>query len=131
MSEYIIENGGPVVPGKVKFGLLSNTPSVVSYTKRIHIDKLLFQDAPILALMIIHFLGDIASEGTVTLEMVAESSYIFVIALSILSAKISLLYDRPAKEVDYRTIALLIEDRLNKEVEEPLSDADKKQKDTA
>jgi hypothetical protein len=42
MSEYLIENGGPIIPGKNRYNYLERKPSVVSYSKKIAYDKMRF-----------------------------------------------------------------------------------------
>lgn len=56
MSEYMIDNGGPVVAGKKKD--LEGKPVVVveSITRPLLADKLKYQDLPMLAILVVHFL---------------------------------------------------------------------------
>ena len=110
LSEYIIDNGGPVVAGKQKD--LAHKPRVVveSITKRLLADKLKYQDLPMLAILAVHFLV-LLSAGKNADQTVALA-YIGVTLMSLMSGYTSYRWPRLNKEVDLKTVVTLVQDRL-------------------
>jgi len=62
LSEYLIENGGPVIPGKQKD--LVGQPRVIveSITSAMLIERIKFQDLPMLGILAVHFLLSMAAK---------------------------------------------------------------------
>jgi hypothetical protein len=104
LSDYIYDNGGPILAGKDK-----DRPKDFVYKemKVINIgilkDKMKFQDFPMLAIMIIQFFASFG-EGTKSIEMIVSLIQITCTFLSILSAWISLKWNRNVKGIDLNLI---------------------------
>ena len=126
MSEYMIDRGGPVVAGKKKD--LVGMPVVVveSITRPLLADKLKYQDLPMLAILVVHFLatmGSVESAG-----QTASLAYIGITLMSLASGYASYRWPREAKQVDLKSVVKAIQDRLQ-EAERRREDAKEAQAD--
>lgn len=111
LSDYIYENGGPIVAGKAK-----DLPQDYKYpvqkkvNKQILGDKMKYQDVPMLGIMTIQFFATFG-EGTKSIEMVVSLVQIACTVLAILSAYIDLKFDANVKGVNIKQIQDKVKER--------------------
>ena len=110
LSEYMIDLGGPVVAGKKKE--LVDKPVVVveSITRPLLADKLKYQDLPMLAVLVVHFLATMSSGEPA--DQTVSLAYIGITLLSLVSGYVSYRWPRLNKEVDLKNVIKSIQDRL-------------------
>ena len=109
LSDYIYENGEPIVAGKAKdLPPGFKNPEVKPITEKLLRDKMYFQDYPMLAIMGVHFL---ATFGGQRIEMIVSLIQIATTALSILSGMVSLRYSLTEKGVDVSQLRRLVGER--------------------
>ena len=110
LSEYIIDNGGPVVAGKQKELLYKPRVIVESITRSLLADKLKYQDLPMLLILVVHLLATMGSEKSA--DQKVSLAYIGVTLTSLVSGYTSYRWPRLNKEVDLKSVVNGIQDRL-------------------
>lgn len=90
-------------------------------------DKMKFQDFPMLAIMIIQFFASFG-EGTKSIEMIVSLIQIACTFLSIMSAWISLKWNKNVKGIDLNLIQNKLIERKN-QIENPNKKKEQKNKD--
>lgn len=110
LSDYMIEYGGPVIPGKKKYLPQTPGPVVDDITARLLSDKLKFQDMPMAILLLVWVL---ASLGAPAENQIIPLVSLGVTILSILSGYTSSRWRSDPKGVDLRLIVRAIQERLD------------------
>jgi hypothetical protein len=111
LSDYIYENGEPILAGKAKdLPKGFKNPKISHITTKMLKDKMNLQDFPMLAIMTIHFFATFGGHEKQQ-EMIVSLIQIATTALSICSGLISLKWISPEKGVDLKSIGKKIIDR--------------------
>jgi hypothetical protein len=115
LSDYIYENGEPVIAGKPKnYPPSFKNPKVSPIVTNLVRDKMRLQDIPMTVIMTVHLFASIAHENQ--LELIISLLQIASTAASILSAIITLRWHSAEKGVDIKLIRGKMINRI-KEVE--------------
>ena len=117
LSEYIIENGGPIQPGKEKYLDLSKKVKVYPIQEVLMKDKYYCQDIPMFFVLTAHLLLTLSIDGVFDLICVC---YIGITLLSITTAKLSLGWKRDTSGVDSGLITEFIRAKLSEFEEKAL-----------
>ena len=103
LSDYIYENGEPIIAGKPKHWPVGfKNPKVTPIVNNIVRDKMKFQDFPMAIIMTVHLFASIAHENQ--LELIVSLLQIATTAASIVSAMITLRWTSKEKGVNLKTI---------------------------
>ena len=105
----MIENGGPIIPGKEKNIGDQKKLEVLSISEILMKDKMNYQDLPMLCILVLALLTTILSGGPFDLVCVC---FIGITALSLSCNYLSLKTQRDQKGVDKNTVVSLIRDRM-------------------
>lgn len=99
LSEYMIDLGGPVVPGKIKLHLEDQKDIAETLTYPIMKNRLQLQDIPMSVILIIFMLASLSS--STTFELIIILIYIGVTLMHALCCFIAQAWPRNVKHVNY------------------------------
>ena len=109
LSEYMIDLGGPVVPGKIKLNK-SQQDVAETLTYPIMKNRLKLQDLPMALVFIVFLITSLSSSSN--MEMIIILIYTAVTLLHALCCYIAQAWPRNAKHVNYQLVSNEIQERI-------------------